>query len=180
MTSSLRMPAGEKKYLLVEKRRLIFTSSSVVVPSCCSSIIDDRWYNVPRRPFTGLSPVLVLPPLVLIVATPDDATFAAADILKMFVEKDKVMKRFCLSVLAVSIFMRTKLIQIFIFDFLFFRRSGLGDSFRSTITIYGLPPKYYGGARTYSHITVTSAPKSEPPLNINRSLVNKQQRENTI
>lgn len=44
MTSSLRMPAGDRKYLLVAKRRLIFTSSSAVVPPFCFfSRVDDRW-----------------------------------------------------------------------------------------------------------------------------------------
>lgn len=83
MTSILRIPAGDRKYLLVAKRRLIFTSSSVAVSFCFSLADDDRWYNVPRRPLTGLNPVRVLPSLSLTVATPDDETFAEAGILKI-------------------------------------------------------------------------------------------------
>jgi len=102
MTSILRIPAGDRKYLLVAKRRLIFTSSSVAVSFCFSLADDDRWYNVPRRPLTGLNPVRVLPSLSLTVATPDDETFAEARILKNFLGKDTTVKSFCLPVLAVS------------------------------------------------------------------------------
>ena len=97
------MPAGDKKYLLVEKRRLIFTSSSVAVPLCCFSTTDDRWYNVPRRPLTGLKP---LPPLLLTVASSYDTNFAGTDILKKCIGKDTVMTRLCLPELAVSMRLR--------------------------------------------------------------------------
>jgi hypothetical protein len=111
------MPAGDKKYLLVAKRLLIFTSSSVVVPLCCSSRMDDRWYNVPRRPLTGLSPLPVLPPMVLTAATSDDAIFAAEEeILKKFIGKYTVIKMFCLAVLALSMFPRFKFMKICIYD----------------------------------------------------------------
>ena len=112
------MPAGEKKYLLVAKRRLTFTSSSVAVSVCCPSIIDDRWYNVPRRPLTGLTMVAVFPPLLLSVAAADDAIFAAADILKWFIGKDRETRRFCLAVLAIRIYLRSNFIQTSIYDHL--------------------------------------------------------------
>ena len=86
------MPAGDKKYLLLAKRRLVFTSWSVAVPFFCSLTKDDRWYNVPRRPLTGLKPVPVLPSLLLTVAT--TVGFLEANILKKVYcvryNKDKV------------------------------------------------------------------------------------------
>jgi hypothetical protein len=110
------MPAGDKKYLLVAKRRLTFTSSSVGVPVSRSSIIDERWYNVPRRPLTGFTPLPVLVSLLLTVVAPIDTTFAAADILKKFIGKDTVMTRFCLPMLAVSVFLQFNFIQNYIYN----------------------------------------------------------------
>ena len=82
------MPAGDKKYLLVAKRLLTFTSSSVAVPVCRSSLIDDRWYNVPRRPLTGFIPLSVVVALLLNVATLDDFSFFAALLLAVFTVDD--------------------------------------------------------------------------------------------
>jgi hypothetical protein len=77
------MPAGDRKYLLLAKRRLTFTSSSVVAPFlCCSSRVDDRWYTVPRRPLTVVSPLAPPCPVLTLGATADDAILAAADILE--------------------------------------------------------------------------------------------------
>jgi hypothetical protein len=85
------MPASDRKYLLVAKRLLILTSLRVVVPSfCCSSTMDDRWYSVPRRPLIAVSPVAPPPSVPLPTANPDDAIFAAADIL----EKNKSFSSF--------------------------------------------------------------------------------------
>jgi hypothetical protein len=73
------MPAGDRKYLLEAKRRLTFTSSSVVSSFCFSSRIDDKWYNVPRRPLTTVFPLALPPPVLLTVVTP--RALVEADIL---------------------------------------------------------------------------------------------------